>query len=136
MHFTHLLILAGLAAVSAPAAAVTIDGHITPGEWRDARHVTDFHQTQPLTGKPAEYPLQAWVLATPDGLAVAVRVSQPPGVPRTLQKVQRDFRDNVDRVNLNVDFNGNGRTGYNFVVASTGAVGDAVITDETQFDED
>jgi hypothetical protein len=136
MRLLLIAALASLACFAAPALAVTIDGHIAAGEWRDARHVTDFHQTQPLTGKPAEYPLQAWVLATPDGLAVAVRVSQPPGVPRTQQKVQRDFRDNVDRVNLNVDFNGNGRTGYNFVVASTGAVGDAVITDETQFDED
>jgi hypothetical protein len=130
------LALACLALFAAPAWAVTIDGHIDPTEWQGARHVTDFRQTQPLTGKPAAYPVEAWVLATPKGLAVAVRVSQPPGVARTRQRVQRDFQDSVDRVNVDVDFNGDGRTGYNFTIASTGAIDDEVITNETNFNRD
>jgi hypothetical protein len=130
------LALACLALFAAPAWAVTIDGHIDHTEWQGARHVTDFRQTQPLTGKPAAYPVEAWVLATPKGLAVAVRVSQPPGVARTRQRVQRDFQDSVDRVNVDVDFNGDGRTGYNFTIASTGAIDDEVITNENQFDSD
>ena len=65
MRLLQLAALACMAGFVAPALAVTIDGRIAPGEWRDARHVTDFRQTQPLTGKPAEYPVQAWVLATP-----------------------------------------------------------------------
>ncbi|HEX5354293.1 MAG TPA: DUF5916 domain-containing protein [Rhodanobacteraceae bacterium] len=125
-----------LAAFALPAAAVTIDGHIQPGEWQGARHITDFRQTQPLTGKPAIYPVQAWILATPKGLAVAMRVSQPPGVPRTEQHVQHDFREEVDRVNIDVDFTGSGRTGYNFTVASTGAIDDEVITNETHSSSD
>ncbi|MGH8216911.1 MAG: DUF5916 domain-containing protein [Rhodanobacteraceae bacterium] len=136
MRFTQLVLLVGLVMVGLPSAAVTIDGHIRPGEWDGARHVTDFRQTQPLTGKPAEYPVQAWVKATPQGLAVAWRVSQPPGVARTEQHVQRDFSDNVDRVNVDVDFNADGRTGYNFSIASTGAVYDAVITNETETNPD
>lgn len=136
MRPKQVLVLAALAACPAPALSVTIDGHIAPGEWAGARHVTDFRQTQPLTGDPARYPVQAWILATPDGLAVAVRADQPAGVPRTSQWVQRDFHDDVDRINLNIDFNADGRTGYNFVIASTGAVGDAVITAETQFHDD
>ncbi|HET7556924.1 MAG TPA: DUF5916 domain-containing protein [Rhodanobacteraceae bacterium] len=130
------LALACLALFASPAWAVTIDGHIDPAEWQGARHITDFRQTQPLTGKPATYPVEAWVLATPKGLAVAIRVAQPPGVPRTSQRVQRDFSDNVDRVNLDVDFNGDGRTGYNFAIASTGAIYDAVITNESNFNPD
>jgi hypothetical protein len=136
MRFTHLLILAGLAAVSVPATGVTIDGHVDPAEWQGARHVTDFRQTQPLTGRPAEYPVEAWILATPEGLAVAMRVTQPPTIRRTQQQVQRDFHDPVDRVNVEIDFNGDGRTGYDFAVASTGAIGDEVITNENQFDSD
>ncbi|MGH8124447.1 MAG: hypothetical protein ACREPK_01175 [Rhodanobacteraceae bacterium] len=108
-----------LVVLALPVAAVTIDGNIEPGEWKGARHITDFRQTQPLTGKPAIYPIQAWILATPKGLAVAMRVSQPPGVPRTEQHVEHDFREQVDRVNVDVDFTGSGRTGYNFTVAST-----------------
>lgn len=136
MRVVRLWILAVLAAVSVPAAAVTIDGHIAPGEWQGARHISDFRQTQPLTGKLAEYPVEAWILATPDGLAVAMRVSQPPNVRRTQQQVQRDFHDPVDRVNVEIDFNGDGRTGYDFAVASTGAIDDEVITNENQFNSD
>ncbi len=77
------LALVCLALFAVPAFAVTIDGHIDPAEWQGAQHITDFRQTQPLTGKPATYPVEAWVLATPKGLAVAARVTQPPGVTRT-----------------------------------------------------
>lgn len=125
-----------LAAMSAPALAVDIDGHIDPDEWRGARHVADFRQTQPLSGKPGSLPTEAWVLATPQGLAVAFRCDQPVSVPRTRQRVQRDFDDQVDRVNLMVDFDGNGRTGYNFVVSSTGGINDAVITNQSSFNTD
>jgi len=130
------LALVCLALFAVPAFAVTIDGHIDPAEWQGAQHITDFRQTQPLTGKPATYPVEAWVLATPKGLAVAARVTQPPGVTRTRQRVQRDFQDQVDRVNVDVDFNGDGRTGYNFTVASTGAIDDEVITNENNFNRD
>src|SRR5690242_3089215 len=130
------LALACLTLFAAPAWAITIDGRIDPAEWQGARHITDFRQTQPLTGKPAAYPVDAWVLATPKGLAVAVRVTQPPGVARTRQRVQRDFQDQVDRVNVMVDFNGDGRTGYDFAIASTGAIDDEVITNEGNFNRD
>lgn len=118
------------------AGAVEIDGRIDPDEWAGARHVTDFRQVQPLTRAPGSQPTEAWILATPDGLAVAVRCVQPPGVPRTHQKVRRDFEDQVDRVNLMIDFDGDGRTGYNFVVSSTDGIKDAVITNENTFSDD
>jgi hypothetical protein len=125
-----------LAALSGPVSAVEIDGHLRPGEWTGARHVTDFRQTQPLTGKPASLSTEAWILATPDGLAVAFRCDQPANVPRTRQRVQRDFEDQVDRVNVMVDFNGDGRTGYDFVVSSTDGINDAVVTNEITFNKD
>ncbi len=125
-----------LTLIAAPALAIDIDGKIDPVEWQGARHITDFRQTQPLSGKPAQYPVEAWVLATPQGLAVAIRVAQPAGVPRSQQQVQRDFRDQVDRINVEVDFNGDGRTGFDFAVASTGAVDDEVITNENNFNAD
>ena len=130
------LLLFTLAAVSAPALAVDIDGHIHPDEWKGARHITDFRQVQPLSGKPGSLHTEAWILATPRGLAVAFRCDQPPGVPRTHQRVKRDFDDQVDRVNVMVDFNGDGRTGYDFVVSSTDGINDAVITNEVNFNKD
>ncbi|TKR30942.1 hypothetical protein FCE95_12695 [Luteimonas gilva] len=130
------LALAVLSALSAPAFAVEIDGKIDPTEWQGAQHVTDFRQVQPLNGQPASQPTEAWILATPEGLAIAFKNGQPADVPRTRQKVQRDFEDQVDRVNLMIDFDGDGRTGYNFTVASTGGVADAVITNENNFNDD
>ena len=136
MSRCHLVPLAILAVFAAPAAAVEIDGRIDPAEWAGARHVVDFRKVQPLSGEPASLATEAWVLATPEGLAVAFRNHQPAPVPRTRQRVQRDFDEQVDRVNLMVDFDGDGRTGYDYVVASTGGVGDAVITNQNQFNDD
>ncbi len=125
-----------LAGVSVAAQAIEIDGRVDPAEWQGARHVTDFRKVQPLSGEPASQPTEAWILATPDGLAIAFRNVQPAGITRTRQRVQRDFDQQVDRVNLMVDFDGGGRTGYNFTVSSTNGIADAVITNENQFKGD
>lgn len=131
-----LPVIVFLALAPACAAAVTIDGQLAPGEWDEALHVSDFRQTQPLTGAPANLPTEAWVLATPEGLAIAFRLGQPPEVPRTRQRLQRDFEEQVDRVNVMVDFNGDGRSGYDFTLSSTNAIYDAVLTGESRFDRD
>jgi len=125
-----------LAALAAPALAVEIDGRIDPQEWLDARHITDFRKVQPLNGEPASLTTEAWVLATPEGLAVAFRNSQPHSVPRTRQRVQRDFDEQVDRVNVMIDFDGDHRTGYDFTVSSTDGVYDAIVTNESDFNAD
>ena len=74
---TSRLATALLVLLAMPAFAVDIDGRIDPGEWQDARHVTDFRKVQPLSGEPASLPTEAWILATPEGLAVAFRNTQP-----------------------------------------------------------
>ena len=129
------LSLAILLALSGPANAITVDGKIDPAEWQGAQHVTDFRITQPLTGAPASQPTEAWILATPEGLAIAFRNVQPPSVPRTRQKIRRDEQAQVDRNNLMIDF-GDGRNGYNFMVSSTDGINDAVITNENRFGTD
>jgi hypothetical protein len=125
-----------LAMLTMPALAVDLDGRIDPDEWQGARYITDFRKTQPLNGEPATLPTEAWILATPEGLAVAFRNHQPPSVPRTKQRVQRDFDEQVDRVNVMIDFDGDHRIGYNFTVSSTDGIYDAIITNETDFNED
>ena len=126
-----------LPTLSTPALAqIVVDGAIDPDEWRGARHVTDFRSTQPLTGEPGSLPTEAWILATPEGLAVAFRAAQPPEVPRTVQKIQRDEQAQVDKVNLMIDFEGDGRTGYNFMVSASNGINDAVITNQSQFSSD
>jgi hypothetical protein len=124
------------ALAASPAWAVEIDGRIDPAEWQGAQHVTDFRQVQPLTGEAPADPVEAWILSTPEGLAIAWRVRMGEGVPRSRQAVQRDFEAQVDRVNLVVDFDGDSRTAYNFTVSSTGGIADAVVTNENNFNDD
>ncbi|HEX5306754.1 MAG TPA: DUF5916 domain-containing protein [Dyella sp.] len=119
-----------------PALAVTVDGHIDPAEWKGARHITDFRKVQPLTGAPASLPTEAWVLSTPQGLAIAFQATQPASVPRTHQRIRRDEQAQLDRVNLMIDFDGDARTAYNFMVTLSNDINDAVITGESNFSTD
>jgi hypothetical protein len=136
MSFKRRMATILLMTAAAPAFSVEIDGHIGAEEWQGAQHITDFRKTQPLNGDPATLPTEAWILATPEGLAVAFQNSQPPSVPRNQQRVQRDFQDQVDRVNLMVDFDGDGRTAYNFTVSATDGVYDGIISNENYFNKD
>jgi hypothetical protein len=124
------------ATIAGSAAAVEIDGRLRDGEWLGAQHVSDFRKVQPLNGEPGSLSTEAWILATPEGLAVAFRNAHPSSVPRTQQRVQRDFEEQVDRVNVMLDFDGDGRTGYDFTLSSTDGIYDAIITDEHDFKED
>ena len=130
------LSFAVLAALALPAQAVEVDGRIDPSEWAGAQRVTDFKVVQPLTGAAPSQPMEAWILATPEGLAIAWRVSMAPGTPRARQAVQRDFDAQVDRVNVNIDFDGDGRTAYNFCISSTNGIADGVFTNENNFNDD
>ncbi|MBP6750866.1 MAG: hypothetical protein KA144_14625, partial [Xanthomonadaceae bacterium] len=124
------------AAFCSQAFAVEIDGRIDPEEWTAAQRVDDFRLTQPLTREPAKHKTEAWYMATEAGLAVAFRSEQPPEVPRTRQRFHRDDNGNVDRVNVYVDFDGDGRTGYNFMLALSDGIGDGTIANENQFNAD
>ena len=125
-----------LASCLFPAHAVEIDGRLSPGEWDRARQVDDFRLVEPLTEAPAPYPTRAWVLSTPEGLAFAFRSEQPAGVPRTRHHTRRDEAGQVDRVNVIVDFDGDGRSAYNFVVTLAGGIADEVVTAESSFNDD
>ena len=125
-----------LAGAVAPVAAVEIDGRLEPGEWAEAQRIDDFRLTQPLSRAPAPYQTEAWILSTAEGLAIAFRNAQPAEVTRTRQRAQRDDMGPVDRVNLMVDFDADGRTGYNFTVSLGGGISDEVITNENNFNSD
>jgi len=53
-----------------------------------------------------------------------------------LKRAQRDQGGPVDRVNLYVDFDGDGRNGYNFTLLLSGSITDGTITNENQFNSD
>jgi hypothetical protein len=124
------------------ARAVEIDGILDDGEWRDAQHFDAFVSVQPLTGKPApaDRRVEAWLLSTPAGIAVAMHAVHPPGVPQNLQRVQRDARAAVDRFNVMIDFDADGRVAYDFVITAAGDIADGVVSNEnisnTDWDSD
>ncbi|MEO7916489.1 MAG: DUF5916 domain-containing protein [Dokdonella sp.] len=133
-HFLPILALS--ACTIAPVFAVTIDGRMEADEWASARRVSDFRLTQPLSREPAPASTQAWILATPEGLAIAFRAEQPVEFPRKRQRTERDDDGSVDRVNVYVDFDGDGRVGYNFTITLAGSISDATISDESRFKTD
>lgn len=130
------LCLAILSVLASSAHAIEVDGRLDEPEWDRAQRVTDFRQTQPLSRAPGTLPTEARILATPEGLAIAFRNTQPAGIPRNRQRSQRDNNGPVDRVNLYVDFDGDGRSGYNFTVTLAGGISDSTITNENQFNDD
>ena len=93
---------------------VSIDGVIGAEEWAGAIAFNDFVEVQPLTlaPAPAQFRTEAKLLSTPNGLAVAITADQAISVPRLNARVQRDFIDQVDRINFMVDFDADGRAAY------------------------
>lgn len=140
---SSLLSLAVLAALSSPAAfaqqadgQIKVDGVIDPAEWQGARHVTDFKMVQPFTQASTRHPTEAWILATPEGLAVAFRNTKIAGVETPRQRTRRDQDATIDRVNLMLDFDGDGRSGYDFTLSASDGVQDSTITGLGNFSTD
>ena len=96
--------------------------HRRPNGRRAARHRLPHDPA--ADARAGLQPTEAWILATPEGLAIACHNTQPASVQRTRQRIQRDAAP-IDRVNLKIDFDGDGRTGYNFTVSLTGGIIDA-----------
>ncbi len=119
-------------------AALVIDGRIDEAEWQQAQRFDRFVSVQPLTGTeaPADRRAEALLLSTPDGIAVAIRAWHPASLPQTRARMRRDAGEQVDRFNFMVDFNGDGRTGYDFTVTTAGDVMDEVISNENSFKSD
>jgi hypothetical protein len=106
---------------------------LIPQNAKAAQQITDCRKVQPLNGEPGSPVTEAWILSTPQSLAVAFHNIQPPEVTRTRQRVQRDFENQVVRVNVMIDFDGHHSTSYDFTISSTDGIFDAIITNESQF---
>ena len=138
MSFSNkALCVAVLSTLSLPAwAQVKVDGVIDPAEWQGARHVTDFKMVQPFTQAATRHPTEAWVLATPEGLAVAFRNTKLAGVTTPRQRSRRDEHVAIDRINVMVDFDGDGRSGYDFTLTASDGIQDSTITAGGNFSND
>jgi hypothetical protein len=124
------------AAAAAPAPPVRIDGRPDEPAWADAQVFGDFVVTEPYTLAAPAHPTEARLLATPQGIAIAFRATQPPGVPRLRERTPRDADIPGDRVNVFIDFNGERKVAYNFTIGLSGALQDATWTNEVAYSPD
>jgi len=113
------------------ADAITIDGRLDEPEWAAAQAFTDFRVTEPLTGELPPYRTDLKLLARPDGLYFGVR-SEIPRDQRTHGRSPRDAEAlDADPIILVVDFEGRGRTAYEFTTSMSGSQRDSVVLNQT-----
>ncbi|MGO1719832.1 MAG: DUF5916 domain-containing protein [Luteimonas sp.] len=118
------------------AGELRLDGIADEALWRDAQVFDDFRVTSPYTLDPATHPTRALLRSLPEGLAVAFVVEQPRDVPRLKPRAGRDANVDADRVNFSVDFDGDGRLAYNFMVTLGNAIADEVVSNENSYNAD
>lgn len=136
MLFRVCAALALCSAASPALAGIVVDAVRDEAEWEQAQRFDAFRVTQPYTlGAPA-LKTTAWMVSTPDGIAVFFECEHPASVPRLKPRVERDQRRTADRVNFIIDFDGDGRQAYDFAVLLSGSIQDDSITGETNFNPD
>ena len=119
-------------------AAIVVDGKVDEPEWQQARVYQDFKVTEPyrLSAPATGSATKARLLSTPDGIAVAFELEQSGAFARVKPRLERDQDRAADRVNLSIDFDGDGRSAYSFSVDLSGSVQDGVIANENVLNPD
>jgi hypothetical protein len=126
-----------LALASTPAeAAIVVDGRLDEPEWQQAQRFSDFKTTDPNTQAEPELATTVLVHSGPDALYVGFVCDQPPSVERVRARGQRDQFIAGDRVNVMLDFDGSGSTGYEFSAFLGGEKQDAIISRQVNYNYD
>ncbi len=116
--------------------AMEVDGRLDEPEWAQAQVYSDFRVTEPFTRDPAKYATELRVLALPDALYVGLRAEHPPD-QRTHGRSPRDAPNmDADPAILIIDFEGLGKTAYEFTVTLSGAKRDSIILNQTDLSRD
>lgn len=132
--------LAALLAWPACAAALPVDGRINGPEWADSQVFSDFSVTKPLTRAAPPQRTTLLVLPRADALYVGFRAEHAPA-GRSHGRSPRDaLQMDADTAILVIDFEGLGKTAYEFSVSLSGAQRDSIIlnqsTQSTDWDGD
>lgn len=131
-------LLAVVLVAAAPHAHATIvaDGRLDEPEWQQAQRFDDFAVTEPYTLGAPRHRTEAYVIGTPEGLAVGFRCEQPSATKHIKPITARDAYNPGDRVNLYIDFDADAKVAYNFMVTLSGSIQDGTLTNENQFSSD
>lgn len=138
MHMKMLAttVFALLSLATHPALAMTIDGRLDEAEWTQAQVFTDFRVLEPLTREVPPQATELRVLPLPEGLYVGLRSEMPPDL-RTYGRSPRDApRLDADPAILLIDFEGLGKTAYEFTISLSGTRRDSIILNQNQISRD
>ncbi len=110
-------------------ASVAIDGVLNEPVWTQAARLTDFHQYQPVDGRPAEERTEVLVWYAPDAIHFGIRAfdSAPDRIRATA--ADRDNIDSEDHVIIYLDTFADRRRAFFFAVNPVGVQGDGVRTE-------
>lgn len=128
--------LALCAGIAQAGQGLVLDGRLDEPEWSQALRIDDFRTVQPLTREQPPVRTEVRVLSREDGLYFGIHAEQPPEFPRTRHPTRRDAQARADRVNLMIDFEGEGSTAYEFTVSISGGIQDAIITGQNGYKYD
>ncbi|MCG6116648.1 MAG: DUF5916 domain-containing protein [Aquimonas sp.] len=131
-----LLIVCWSQAAAGTSAVIRLDGRLDEPEWAQAQTIEDFRVVSPLTRATPPVRTELRVLALPEGLYIGVRAEQPAQFARTRHPTRRDAQARADRINLIIDFEGEGSTAYEFTITLSGGIQDAVISGQNRFSYD
>lgn len=118
------------------AQAITVDGRLDEPEWAQAQVLPQMVVISPLTRDAPPYATEVRVHSDERGIYFGIRAEQPADAPRTRHRTARDAQSRADRVNVIVDLDGRGVTAYEFTVAISGGIQDAIVTQQRSYSYD
>ncbi|MBN1626463.1 MAG: hypothetical protein JW944_08045 [Deltaproteobacteria bacterium] len=111
-----------------------MDGHLDEPEWAGAQSYSKFVVIEPMTLATPTYGTEVRVIATEEGLAVAIICEQPSTISRTHTFTSRDAQEfDADNVSVLIDFDGTAKTAYEFSVSITGSYRDGTTNSNAIF---
>ena len=122
-------ILTGRPTIRPPRAAERprIDGRLDDAVWRDAIHLTEFVQQNPIEGAPATEETEVWIAYDTQNIYVAVHAHySDPGLMRA-NRIDRDQAFQDDNISVYFDTFLDQQRAYRFSVNGYGVQGDAVV---------
>ena len=122
-------ILTGRPTIRPPRTAERprIDGRLDDAVWRDAIHLTEFVQQNPVEGAPASEETDVWIAYDTQNIYIAVHAHySDPGIMRA-NRIDRDQAFEDDNISIYFDTFLDQQRAYRFSVNGYGVQGDAVV---------
>jgi hypothetical protein len=122
------------ATATARSGSIRIDGRLDEPGWLEATIITEFVQSEPVDGAPAEQPTRVRVLFDGEALYVGAMLLERDTSRIARQLVRRDQGGVYDFFDIAIDPDLDRRTGYRFRVSASGVQSDSYLYDDVRDD--